>query len=38
MVKLFMDKSNVLGALNAITHEWVMVTNDTYVNASTVCE
>ena len=29
---------NVLGALNAITHEWVMVTNDTYVNASTVCE
>jgi transposase len=29
---------NVLGALNAITHELVMVTNDTYVNASTVCE
>jgi transposase len=29
---------NVLGALNAITHELVMGSNDTYVNASTVCE
>ena len=29
---------NVLGALNAITHELVMVTHDTYVNASTVRE
>jgi len=29
---------NVLGALNAITHELVMVTNDTYINAESVCE
>jgi len=28
----------VLGALNAITHELVMVTNDTYINAESVCE
>ena len=29
---------NVLGALNAITLELVTVTNDTYINALTVCE
>ena len=29
---------NVLGALNAITHELIMVTNDTYINAQSVCE
>ena len=29
---------NVLGALNAVTHELVMVTNDTYINASSVCD
>jgi len=29
---------NVLGALNAITHELVTVTNDTYINAQSVCE
>jgi len=29
---------NVLGALNAITHELVMITNDTYINAESVCE
>jgi len=28
---------NVLGALNAITHEVVTVTNDTYINAQSVC-
>jgi transposase len=28
----------VLGALNAITHELVMVTNDTYITADSVCE
>ena len=28
----------MLGALNAITHELVMVTNDTYINAESVCE
>ena len=32
------QRFNVLGALNAITHELVMVTNDTYITASTVCE
>ncbi len=29
---------NVLGALNAITHEVIMVTNDTYITATQVCE
>ncbi len=29
---------NVLGALNAVTHEVVRVCNDTVVNAETVCE
>ena len=29
---------NVLGALNAITHELVTVTNDTYITAESVCE
>ena len=28
---------NVLGALNAITHELVLITNDTYSNAESVC-
>lgn len=32
------QRFNVLGALNAITHELVTVTNDTYVNAESVCE
>ncbi len=29
---------NVLGALNAITHEVILVTNDTYITATQVCE
>jgi transposase len=29
---------NVLGALNAITHEVVTITNDSYINALSVCE
>jgi len=29
---------NVLAALNAITHEMIMVTNDEYINATSVCE
>lgn len=29
---------NVLGALNAITHELITVTNETYINAQSVCE
>lgn len=29
---------NVLGALNAITHELVMITNDTYITADSVCD
>jgi transposase len=28
---------NVLGALDAITHELVMITNETYINAESVC-
>ena len=28
---------NVLGALNAITHELITVQNDTYINAQSVC-
>ena len=29
---------NVLGALNAITHELIMVQNDSYINALSVCD
>ena len=29
---------NVLGALNAITHELIMVTNASYINAESICE
>jgi transposase len=32
------QRFNVLAALNAITHELVTVTNDTYINAQSVCE
>ena len=31
------QRFNVLGCLNAITHELVRVTNDTYITAQTVC-
>ena len=29
---------NVLGALNAVTHELITVTNDTYINAQNFCD
>jgi len=29
---------NVLGALNAVTHELIMITNETYINAQSVCD
>jgi transposase len=29
---------NVLGALNGITHEVILITNDTYITATQVCE
>ena len=32
------QRFNVLGALNAISHELILVTNDTYINASSFCE
>jgi len=32
------SRFNVLGALNAITHELVLITNDAYINAESVCE
>jgi len=32
------QRFNVLAALNAVTHELVVVTNDTYINAQSVCE
>ena len=32
------QRFNVLGALDAITHQLVMVTNETYINALSVCE
>jgi transposase len=32
------QRYNVLGAFNAVTHELVRVTNDSYVNAQTVCD
>lgn len=28
----------MLGALNAVTHDLITVTNDSYINAQTVCE
>jgi transposase len=31
------QRFNVLGALNAITHEMITVTNDTYITAESVC-
>lgn len=31
------QRFNVLGALNAITHELITVTNDTYITADSVC-
>jgi transposase len=32
------QRYNVLGAFNAMTHELISVTNDTYITATTVCE
>ena len=32
------QRYNVLGAFNAVTHELIRVTNDTYITAPTVCE
>jgi transposase len=32
------QRFNVLGALNAITHDLITVTNDTYINATSVCQ
>jgi len=32
------QRFNVLGALNALTHELITVTNDTYINAESVCQ
>jgi transposase len=31
------QRFNVLGALNAMTHEMITVTNDAYINAESVC-
>lgn len=31
------QRFNVLGALHAITHELIMVTNESYINAISVC-
>jgi transposase len=31
------SRYNVLGAINAITHQLITVCNDTYINASSVC-
>jgi transposase len=32
------QRFNVLGALHAITHQLITVTNDSYINATCVCE
>jgi len=32
------QRFNVLGALNALTHELITVTNDTYITAETLCQ
>ena len=44
MIRLFIKapagrkRFNVLGALNAMPHELITVTNDTYINAQSVCD
>ena len=32
------QRFNVLGALNAVTHELIIVTNDSYIIAESVCQ
>lgn len=32
------QRFNVLGALNAVTHQLITVTNERYINAQSVCE
>ena len=32
------QRYNVLGALNAVSHELIRVTNHTYITAETVCD
>lgn len=32
------QRFNVLGALNALTHEIITVTNDSYINSESVCD
>lgn len=32
------QRHNVLGAFNAVTHQFIHVSNDTYITATTVCE
>ncbi len=32
------QRFNVLGALDAINHELLTITNDTYINAASVCD
>lgn len=32
------QRFNVLGALNAISHELILVTNESYINSQSVCE
>jgi transposase len=32
------QRFNVLGALNALTHELITVSNDTYITAASICE
>ena len=34
----FQTEFNMLGALNAISHEMVVITNTRYINAYSVCE
>ena len=32
------QRYNVLGALNAVTHELITVTNDSYINSQSICQ
>jgi DDE superfamily endonuclease len=32
------QRFNVLGALNALTHQWITVTNEAYITAAQLCE
>ncbi len=38
LLKHLLEENNVLAALNAINHELITVTNDSYINSQCVCD